>query len=89
MTNWFVYIIKSDLDGTFYKGVTQDITKRLEEHNQGLSRYTSTKGLWTLVYLDEMSSKKEALIREKQLKRQNRKYLEWLILQPINSVNHS
>ena len=77
--DYFVYIIQSEIDGTFYKGFTTNITKRLEEHNTGKSRYTSHKIPWKLVYLEEFSSKKNALIREKQIKRFNSIYLKQII----------
>lgn len=53
--------------------------KRLEFHNTDKSKYTSGKGPWVLVYQEEYETRSEAMKREKQLKRQNRKYLEWLI----------
>ncbi|ATL45737.1 hypothetical protein COR50_00380 [Chitinophaga caeni] len=31
--NWYVYVIVSLQDGTFYKGITHDFHHRLEEHN--------------------------------------------------------
>jgi putative endonuclease len=81
---WYVYILESEIDGDYYKGSTQDYLKRLEEHNTGLSKFTSTKRPWKLRYAEVFSTKKEALIREKQLKRQNRTYLTWLFNQSTN-----
>ena len=52
-----VYILQSDVDGTFYKGYTTDLTKRLDEHNAGLSQYTSKKIPWKLVYFERLESK--------------------------------
>ena len=84
---WYVYIIESEKDGDYYKGYTEDYVKRFEEHNAGLSSFTSTKRPWRIRYVEELSSKREALIRERQLKRQNRSYLEWLLEQPSNILN--
>lgn len=84
--NHFVYIIKSLKDGTYYKGYTTDYIKRLEHHNKGLSRYTRSKTPWKLIYLEKYKSKTEALIREKQIKKYNRKYIHWLCQQPSNIV---
>ncbi|MFV8380004.1 GIY-YIG nuclease family protein [Flavobacterium sp. LB3R33] len=39
---YFVYIIKNH-QGLFYKGFTQNLDKRIFEHNNDLSRYTSGK----------------------------------------------
>ena len=47
---WFVYIIKSKTADVFYKGFTTDYLKRLEEHNSGISAYTSTRIPLELAY---------------------------------------
>ena len=77
--SWYIYILKSELDGDYYKGITENVTKRLEEHNTGQSKYTSTKMPWQLVYSKEMESKKQAIIEEKRIKKLNRKSLEKII----------
>jgi len=78
---------KIELDGTLYKGFTMDYVQRLEEHNAGNSQYTSTKIPWKLVFVQGFETKREALIREKSLKRANTDYLRWLITQPMNILN--
>ena len=82
--NYYVYIIESLIDGTLYKGYTTNYMRRLNEHNAGESRYTSKKVPWRLVYVECCKTKTEALIREKSLKKANKKYIQWLILQPNN-----
>jgi len=82
--DYYVYIIQSEHSGIFYKGYTSYPKLRLEEHNAGQSRFTSGKGPWKMVYLEKLSDKKAALIREKQLKRFNTKYINWLINQDSN-----
>ncbi len=81
---FYVYIIQSQKDGTLYKGSTEDYVQRLADHNAGLSTYTSTKLPWQLVYVEEHPTKREALIREKKLKRCDSDYLRWLVTQPTN-----
>jgi len=76
---YYVYILQSLFDGTFYKGYTTDYLKRLEQHNNGESRYTRGKMPWILVYVETCPTKTAALVREKKLKRSNSKYLYWLI----------
>ena len=76
---FYVYIIRSKDSGIFYKGFSVNPEKRLEEHNSGRSRYTSDKGPWELVYQESFETKREALIREKQIKRYNPVYLNKLI----------
>jgi putative endonuclease len=81
---WHVYIIKSDVDNTYYKGVSGNYLKRLEEHNAGLPSYTSHKRPWKLIYAELHPNKASALIREKKLKQCKADYFEWLIKQPSN-----
>lgn len=76
--SWFVYILRSDKDGDLYKGITEDIQRRLEEHNSEKSKFTSSKTPWQLVYHKEMLNKREAIIEEKRLKKLNRTSLEKL-----------
>ncbi|OFX63171.1 MAG: hypothetical protein A2066_06705 [Bacteroidetes bacterium GWB2_41_8] len=84
---YYVYILQSEQSGVYYKGYTSYPVLRLEEHNQGQSRYTSGKGPWEMVYLEKMPDKRAALIREKQLKRSNINYIKWLIGQDLNIVS--
>ena len=76
--NCYVYIISNPY-GIYYKGYTTDITRRLEEHNSPLGKYTSERGPWKLIFVKNFQDKSEALKYEKMLKRQNHKYLDWLI----------
>ena len=84
---YYVYIIESQQSGIFYKGSTSDYARRLIEHNEGINHYTKGKGPWELVFVQEFDNKSEALTKEKKLKRCNKEYLRWLILQPINILN--
>ena len=84
---YYVYIIESVSLGLFYKGSTADYERRLIEHNGGKNDYTRGKGPWQLVFVQEFELKSEALIQEKKLKRCNKEYLRWLVLQPVNILN--
>ncbi len=88
MKEHFVYIIYSENHNVYYKGYSQDVEKRLKEHNAGLSRYTSNKGPWELVFVKSFESKSDALKYELMLKRQNHKYILWLINSEQNEMNH-
>ncbi len=81
---FYVYILKSLSDGSFYKGYTEDYVKRLEEHNSGLSKYTATKTPWILFYVEMQPTKKDAIIRERKLKRCKADYFLWLTQQQTN-----
>lgn len=86
MENYLVYILKSESSGIFYKGFTTCIERRLFEHNNGMTRYSSSRGPWVLVYLEKFESKREALIMERKLKKCNPKYLETLINSSRNII---
>jgi putative endonuclease len=77
---YFVYIIQSLADGTYYVGSTQDVDNRLERHNQGRSQYTKPKRPWQLVHFEEYSDKSDAIKRENEIKRRKSKnYIDSLI----------
>ena len=65
----FVYVLFSPSFKKIYIGYTSDIEKRLASHNH-LSKngWTVRYRPWELVYQETFSEKKEALLREKQLK---------------------
>ena len=78
--SYYVYIIKSLKDSSFYIGSTNDIERRLEEHNSGLSKYTSSKLPWKLVYSEQLPDVTTARSREYFLKKQkNRAFYQRLI----------
>ena len=64
-----VYVIYSNKAGKYYTGQTEDLERRLKEHNEGtLGKFTKNKGPWELVYFEEFKTREEALKREKYLK---------------------
>ncbi|MFN0031746.1 MAG: GIY-YIG nuclease family protein [Flavobacteriales bacterium] len=84
---YFVYILQSQKDGSYYKGYTSDTAKRLDKHNSGLSIYTSKKCPWKLIYTEEQLDKLSAIRRERILKNYSREKLEALIASPKNLMN--
>jgi putative endonuclease len=50
-----------------YTGYTNNLKRRIKEHNAGKSRFTSGKN-WRLVYYEAYLSKEDAKRREKRLK---------------------
>ena len=65
---YYVYVIKSLSKGTFYTGHTDNLERRLDEHNQGISFSTRNKGPWIIVYSEEFVTRSDAMKREKYLK---------------------
>lgn len=69
---WYVYILRC-ADDTLYTGITDDLQRRLEQHNMGKgAKYTRGRGPVTLVYQQELPAKGEALKREYQIKQLTR-----------------
>jgi len=68
MKEYCAYVLKSDIDGRLYKGHTEDLKKRLIEHNRGKTK--STKGYipWELVYFETFKTREESILREKYFK---------------------
>ena len=74
-----VYIIYSAHLNKYYVGHTDDIDRRINEHNTGQTRYTSVGNSWTLKHIELFSTRAEAMKREREIKaRKSRKYIESL-----------
>jgi len=65
---WYIYILKNQVDESYYIGSTEDVTLRVGCHNAGWTKSTEGKRPWDVVYTEEYRSKKEALKRERQIK---------------------
>lgn len=73
MHRYFVYILCSKPNGTLYIGVTNDISRRVEEHKKRLiPGFTCKYGIDKLAYAEEYKYISHAIEREKQLKRWGR-----------------
>ena len=69
---WQVYILKC-ADGSLYTGITNNLERRLTEHNRGDgARYTRGRGPVELVYSETAADRSAASVREVQLKRLSR-----------------
>jgi putative endonuclease len=85
---FYTYILQSEIDNSYYIGHSSDIMQRLEYHNRGLSKFTSKKIPWKLVYIETSQTKKEANMRELFLKRQrNCPFYERLIASESNKIH--
>ncbi len=70
---YFVYILSSRIGGTLYVGVTNDLLRRVGEHREKLvPGFTRTHGVTRLVYFEEFQDIRDAIEREKRLKKWNR-----------------
>ena len=83
---YYVYVLRSGLDGTYYVGSTRDVDARVARHNQGGSRYTKSKRPWKVIYYEKFENKSDALTRERQIKRRkSREYIETLMRTVLTS----
>ena len=65
---YYVYILQSLKDKRLYVGYSNDLKKRIEEHNKGKVKSTSTRRPLKLICYEAYLTKKEAMHREKYLK---------------------
>lgn len=74
MPGWHVYILRC-ADGSLYTGITTDLARRVEEHNQGGpqgARYTRSRRPVELIYSEEAATRSAAAKREAALKKLDR-----------------
>ena len=63
-----VYILKSVTTGRFYVGCTNNVNRRLEEHNKNKTRSTKNKGPFELIHQENYNSLSEGRKREQIIK---------------------
>ena len=80
MKTYFVYILECS-DKSYYTGFTNDLERRIEEHNQSLNKiaYTHDKRPVTLVWFEIFNDVNNAIAIEKQIKGWSRRKKEALI----------
>ncbi|MBM4175924.1 MAG: GIY-YIG nuclease family protein [Ignavibacteria bacterium] len=65
---YFVYVILSR-EGYRYTGMTEDLERRLQEHNEKVKSFWTKRGNdWRVIYFEEFETKQDALKRERWLK---------------------
>lgn len=74
---YYVYIIESKTDQSWYYGFSENPEKRLDYHNEGKSSYTKSKLPWGLIFCRSFDTKTEALKFERYLKKtKNKEYIK-------------
>ncbi|ANW96325.1 excinuclease ABC subunit C [Wenyingzhuangia fucanilytica] len=86
---YYVYILKCS-DNSFYIGITNNITRRLEEHQSGkhFNSYTYRRLPVELVWLQEFTNPEIAIAKEKQLKGWSRRKKQALIDEDYQKLVH-
>jgi putative endonuclease len=66
---WWVYLLRCN-DNSLYAGVTTDIHRRIDEHNNSKlgAKYTRARRPVSLAYLEEASNKSTACQKEYQIR---------------------
>ncbi|MBP9839971.1 MAG: GIY-YIG nuclease family protein [Candidatus Pacebacteria bacterium] len=74
---YFVYVLKSNKDNKFYYGFTDNLERRLKEHNRGEVRSTKSRIPFDLIYFEKVDNLIDARKREKYFKTGfGRKYIK-------------
>ena len=75
---YVVYALRSVSTDQIYIGQTNDIDRRLKEHNSGLVKSTKNRMPWELIAMQEVREKSEARWIERTLKNSHEKRNRWL-----------
>lgn len=68
----YTYMVRCS-DGSLYTGWTNDLEKRIKDHNEGRgAKYTKARRPVVLAYYEEFSTKEEAMRREWEIKQLTR-----------------
>jgi putative endonuclease len=78
---YFIYILYSASANKYYVGHTDNLERRLFEHNNGMTRFTSNIASdWIIMYTETFESRTLAAKREREIKaRKSRVYIQSLI----------
>jgi putative endonuclease len=86
---WHLYMIRTK-HGTLYTGITQDVARRLLEHQEGgkkAAKYLRGKGPLKLVFQQEIGDRSSALKAESSLKKLSKLKKENLTKGKLNLVS--
>ncbi len=77
---WFIYILEC-ADQTLYTGITTDIQRRFQQHEQGQgAKYTKGRTPLKLLYTEKARNRSEASKREAEIKTMSKQEKRELIL---------
>jgi len=75
---YYMYVLQSEMNKSFYVGSTNDLKRRFVEHNNGLSKFTKKFLPWKLMYYEAYPTYKLAYAREYALKKRAKGWQELL-----------
>lgn len=83
---YYTYVLRSEKDGLFYTGYTNNLKRRLFQHNNGENISTRNRRPLKLIYFEGHLNKIDALRREKYLKTNKGKtMLKYIIKEYLNN----
>ena len=83
---WILYLVKC-ADGTLYTGITNDLRRRIDQHNSGTaSRYTRSRRPVELAHRESCRDKSGALKKEHRIKSLSRKAKEAYIAEKARAA---
>jgi putative endonuclease len=89
MASWHVYILRC-ADDTLYTGITNDLDRRIEQHNRGEgARYTASRTPVALVYSEPAIDRSSAARREAAIKKLSRAEKEDLAARRIRPASNT
>jgi len=65
---YYTYILRSLKDGGYYIGSSENLEKRLGDHNRGSVKASRNRRPLEIVYTEEYATRSEAVARERQIK---------------------
>lgn len=65
---YYFYVLQFIQNKRFYKGVTNDLRRRIQEHKRGDSSFTSRNGEFRLVFYEAYIDERDARAAEKYFK---------------------
>ncbi len=77
---YYIYILQSLKDPSYYIGYSSNVESRLKQHNQGKSKFTKGHRPYRVIHTESFQTKKEAKSKEQFIKRFKniKKYLEMI-----------
>jgi putative endonuclease len=65
---YYIYIIRSQHLKRYYVGSTEDVQRRLQEHNAGKSKSTGAGSPWELIHTESFVTRSDAMQHERKIK---------------------
>lgn len=65
---FYIYVLRSKKNKSWYTGYTADLRKRFKEHNDNKHGFTKNRGPFELIYYEACYNQQDATSREKYLK---------------------